>query len=390
MIRIAPLYILCLTVGACSENQVHSLDTDDSAESSEIHTNQAPSAPVVRISPETPSPGDDLRCQRTQPSVDPDGDELSYLIRWEVDGQSTDYEQELIPSSQTQAGESWSCWMSGTDGQTEGPAGTDTVQISDQNQAPSAPVVQITPGEPGVNHPLHCQVLEESTDPNGDTVTYQFEWTQNGGKTSWIEPELSSEWTVEGDSWTCTARAFDGELFSESADNTVQIGPPAYGDDITDESGVVYDASGCSYCPDEDWYTPDKAFDNSTGTGAECWVVPWSGGPEWISVDFGAGNEKTVTHYGLMGATFHEGYRARDWELQASHDETTWDVLHSVTDADLPYVMYGGEPFTYYDFTNTQAYRYYRLYVTENMGGQPYNNELGIVEIEMMENAPIE
>ena len=91
-----------------------------------------------------------------------------------------------------------------------------------------------------------------------------------------------------------------------------------------------------------------------------------------------------------MGATFHEGYSAKSWQLQASHDEASWDVLHEVSEAELDYVMYGGEAFTYYGFANTQAYRYYRLYVTENMGGQPYNNELGIVEIEMMEDAPAE
>ena len=85
-------------------------------------------------------------------------------------------------------------------------------------------------------------------DPNGDPLTYQFEWTQNGAETTLTDAIVSNEWTIEGDNWTCTATASDGELVSEPANDTVQIGPPDYGDDITDESGVVYDASGCAYC----------------------------------------------------------------------------------------------------------------------------------------------
>ena len=65
-------------------------------------------------------------------------------------------------------------------------------------------------------------------------------------------------------------------------------------------------------------------------------------------------------------------------------------TLHTVKDADLPYVMYGGEPFTYYSPFNETPYRFYRIYVTANMGGQPYNNAINIVEIEMMEDAPAE
>jgi hypothetical protein len=227
-------------------------------------------------------------------------------------------------------------------------------------------------------------------DPDGDALSYTFSWMVNEESAEQSGSEISSDLTTQGDSWSCTVTPSDGELEGESASDSVEIGEPAYGGDVTGESGLVYDASGCSYCPDNDWYIPDKAFDNNTGTSANSWVVPWEEGPEWISVDFGSSNEKTITYYGLMGAAFHEGYRAKDWQLEGSADETSWDILHTVTDANLAYVMYGGEPFTYYSFSNTTAYRYYRFYVTENMGGQPYNNELGIVEIEMMENAPAE
>ena len=84
MIRIPLHCVLWLAVSACSENAVHSLDTGESAESIRQETNRAPSEPVVRISPASPSSDDDLRCQRAQPSVDPEGDPVTYVIRWEV------------------------------------------------------------------------------------------------------------------------------------------------------------------------------------------------------------------------------------------------------------------------------------------------------------------
>ncbi len=382
--------LIWLGLGACGENQLHVLDTSDNESAEGTGSNQAPSPPGVRIAPDSPSPEDDLRCQLSQPSVDPDGQDLTYRISWEVDGSTTENDTDLVVSDQTLAGQTWVCMMVASDGLEESPPGVDQVLVSAENRAPGAPVVHISPASPGENHGLECQISEAATDPDGDEVMYRYVWSANGKSIEETGSIISSDWTAEGDSWSCTVTPTDGELEGESATDSVEIGEAAYGGDVTGESGLVYDASACSYCPDNDWYIPDKAFDDNTGTSANSWVVPWNGGPEWISVDYGEGNEKVITYYGLMGSAFHEGYRAKDWQLEGSSDEVSWDVLHQVTDADLAYVMYGGEPFTYYGFSNMTAYRYYRIYVTDNMGGQPYNNEVGIVEIEMMENAPAE
>jgi hypothetical protein len=280
---------------------------------------------------------------------------------------------------------------SGNYGQDSGNYGQDTGEVNTKqpNRGPDSPVVAISPQTPGTNHVLKCLIVEPSTDPDGDEVTYFYEWSVGGVVSDETTDTLSSEQTVEAEQWTCTVTPTDGKLNGEDSSDSVTIGLAVYGGDIT--SGLVYDASNCSYCPDNDWYIPDKAFDDLLGTGPESWDAFWTDGqPEWISVDFGIGNERTITRYGLMGSAFHEGYRAKDWELQSSDDEKTWKVLHTVKNAALVYVMYGGEPFTYYTFFNETAYRFYRLHVTANMGGQPYNNAVNIVEIEMMENAAAE
>lgn len=366
------------------------MDTSEPAGPEAGEDDRPPSAPEVQIWPDAPTEADDLHCRQTVPAVDPEGQPVHHTLRWSVNGEDTEHQTDLLDADLTRGGDTWTCTVVASDGVQEGPAGSDTVQVAVPNRPPGAPVVEVRPTTPGANHTLACHIVEDASDPDGDTVEHRVRWSHNGVETALQDATLASEWTAEGDDWTCTVTPWDGAEEGTPGTDTVRIGAPAYSGDLTAESGVVYDASGCAYCPDNDWYIADRAFDDRTGTGAESWVVPWTGGPEWISVDFGAGNEKTITHYGLMGSAFHEGYRARDWQFEGSDDEATWIVLHTVTDANLAYVMYGGEPFTHYSFANSEAYRHYRLLVTENRGGQPYNNELGIVEIEMMEDAPAE
>jgi hypothetical protein len=91
-----------------------------------------------------------------------------------------------------------------------------------------------------------------------------------------------------------------------------------------------------------------------------------------------------------MGATFHEGYRVRDFALQGSEDGQTWATVDAVTGANLVYVMYGGEALSYWEVEHDLSFRYWRYYITANEGGQTYADEVGIVEIEMFEDEPVE
>ena len=50
------------------------------------------------------------------------------------------------------------------------------VQINNINDAPTAPVVSLTPAQPGDDDPLVCAIVQHAEDPDGTPFQYIFEW----------------------------------------------------------------------------------------------------------------------------------------------------------------------------------------------------------------------
>ncbi len=63
-----------------------------------------------------------------------------------------------------------------------------------------------------------CSVTTPSTDPDGDTLTYQFAWTKNGQPfagaiaTGLLSSTVSAAMTAAGDSFACASTASDGKV----------------------------------------------------------------------------------------------------------------------------------------------------------------------------------
>ena len=362
-------------------------DDDDASTDDDDDGASAPSSPTVAIEPAEPVQGDALHCSVTADSVDPEGGTVVYSFAWLRDGTEAGVEVDDVGVSTTLAGELWSCLVTPHAGDRSGDPGQADVTVGQANRAPEAPAVTIDPPGPRANQGFTCVLSSEPVDPDGDEVSLTFDWLMDGSPQGISDPAIAAELTLEGQEWTCVVTASDGELASEPGEASAIIRAAAWTADVTSE-GIDYTASSCFACPDETWYIPDKAFDDTLCTSACSWHTTWTGGPEWVGIDFGKANPKTITRYGLMGSAFHEGYRAVDWELQGSNDAAVWTVLHQVVGANLVYVMWGGEPFTYYEFDNSSPFQHYRVHVTENAGGQPFADEVGIVEIAMFENAP--
>jgi F5/8 type C domain len=81
-------------------------------------------------------------------------------------------------------------------------------------------------------------------------------------------------------------------------------------------------------------------------------------------VEFELSEPVTVVHYALTSANDAAGRDPRDWTLSGSNDGSRWTELDRQTGQDFPERFYTKE----YRFTNTTAYRHYRLEVTQNQG----------------------
>jgi hypothetical protein len=94
---------------------------------------------------------------------------------------------------------------------------TDSVGLSAQasitievNGLPTAPGVSILPADPGSGDDLVANIDTASTDPDGDTVTYMYAWTQNGVSTSHTSDTVPAADTAKDDVWEVTVTPTDG------------------------------------------------------------------------------------------------------------------------------------------------------------------------------------
>jgi fibronectin type 3 domain-containing protein/regulation of enolase protein 1 (concanavalin A-like superfamily) len=106
----------------------------------------------------------------------------------------------------------------------------------------------------------------------------------------------------------------------------------------------------------------DRAVD---GNNATKWFSGSGSSSGWLQIDLGAGNAQTVVRYDLTSANDAPARDPKDWQVLGSNDGTSWTTLDSRT----------GETFASrfltksYTFTNTTAYRYYRLNILSSFSG---------------------
>lgn len=146
----------------------------------------------------------------------------------------------------------------------------------------------------------------------------------------------------------------------------------------TPSPNVVYESS---YYGD---YRGWKAFDHVAGEYK--WLtfsLPTPAAPQWIKFDFGEGHQYNFDVKYIMvnqgsAAGVGNNDNPRDWLLQASNDDINWVTLDS--QADITWVIDEVKEFF---FSNSNSYRYLRLYITDyNPAGYNY---LALSEFEILE-----
>lgn len=93
-----------------------------------VVANSPPQAPDVAVSPAEPATTDTLTCRIGTPPEDPDGDEVSYAIRWTADGidrsgaaRDGAHPGDTVDADQTGEDELWACHVTASDGEDEAP-----------------------------------------------------------------------------------------------------------------------------------------------------------------------------------------------------------------------------------------------------------------------------
>ena len=171
------------------------------------YNNTPPNTPAVSVNPASPGTLDNVAA--VVASTDPDpGDTISgYRYEWSLGGaiKST---STTLSADLTTRGQLWKLrsWAQDSYGAWSEPGQTTFTIV---NTSPSQPIVEIKPKPIQAGHDMIVDILVYSTDPDGDTVAYDFKWfkSTDGGKT-WIPkieldglPQVSGSYINEGELW---------------------------------------------------------------------------------------------------------------------------------------------------------------------------------------------
>ncbi|MFZ2188264.1 MAG: LamG-like jellyroll fold domain-containing protein [Candidatus Moraniibacteriota bacterium] len=132
----------------------------------------------------------------------------------------------------------------------------------------------------------------------------------------------------------------------------------------TASAGTYFDAT----------YAPVKAVDGDINTR---WAASTGTYPDWWKYDLGSGVAKTVIKLRIAQYQDGSGSGVKNFTLAGSNDDSSWATVYVG-------LATAGTDKTYQDFTfsNTSAYRYYRITLSDYYGTAQYPS---FWEVEMME-----
>jgi hypothetical protein len=189
--------------------------------------NTPPTVSSVYLTPSAAYTDDTLTASTV--TTDADGDTVSLAYAWYVDGtlQATTGSS-LDGSTYFDKDAGVYVVVTPNDGDVDGSTLTSST-ITILNMPPTAPTISISPEDPTEDDDLVCIVDVDSTDADGDSVSYSIEWMVDGtvytGATTTMETgdTVSSAATGSGEDWTCTLTPNDGEDAGESGTASATI-----------------------------------------------------------------------------------------------------------------------------------------------------------------------
>jgi len=188
---------------------------------------------------------EDLLCEASTASTDPDSDALTYTMEWikssaQVPSLTAQFAAQdplllELSGAMTQRGEEWRCHIGANDGtQLSDSAASATITII--NSPPTAPFIETdTAATSAVVTPdqdIRCYIDGASSDADEDTITYHMEWLENGnsipyentGATANDDLVLpAASYSDDGDTFTCVVTPNDGLEDGPSGSAVVQV-----------------------------------------------------------------------------------------------------------------------------------------------------------------------
>ncbi len=112
------------------------------------------------------------------------------------------------------------------------------------NAPPGAPVISVTPVDPGTLDELYASIDAEAIDPNGDAVSYSYAWYQDGTlRADLVGDTVPAAETTKGESWRVVVVPSDGVLdgTADEAETLVLNTPPTCTIELSPASPLTTD-----------------------------------------------------------------------------------------------------------------------------------------------------
>ena len=224
----------------------------------------------------------------TVTTADADGDSVTVTYVWKVDGVVVDGETgaTLDGSDHFDKGETITVVVTPTDGSTEGDSMTSD-GLTVLNTAPTEPDVDISPDDATDSDDLVCEVSSDSTDADGDSVSYSIGWTVDDadydGSTSTTTVSgdtVPSSAVSEGETWTCSVTPNDGEDDGDAGTASVTIDGGGMPNDLWDGLSIIVDDKSITLVGEDandqaGWTNAIGDFDGD-GLDDVLVVAPWA------------------------------------------------------------------------------------------------------------------
>jgi len=249
----------------------------------EVYEHAPPSVDAVGVLPSPATTVDTLQAD-VQGWFDLDGSKERSRYRWFKSDETGKLTEDLteatstFPSGKTTKGDLVQVEVTPfNDYGTGDPMLSPTIEI--MNSAPTAPLVYIEPTSPEPSDNLFCYATD-SDDADADTITFTYQWYQNGKLTAFTTNVIEAQYTQNGDSWECYATPSDGEDDGSPGSDYVSVNdtvapdapdintPSAYRNDaeVTLDGTCEADCAMVMYCDDGSTSWTDTLTCDSDGT----------------------------------------------------------------------------------------------------------------------------